>query len=143
MTGPDTLSEDVQDALEECCDQGNEALDEGEFREAVAFFEQALKMLPSPAEEWEPYGWLQGALGDAYYGMRDFGRALDYFHTAHMFAGPDEVPPFVLLRLGQCHRRLGDAKNAAECLLRAYLLEGEDIFEDKDDFAFLKEAVPL
>ena len=141
---PDTLSEDVQEALEELCDQGNEAMDEGEFQEAVAFFEQALAILPAPAEEWEPYGWLQAALGDACYGMYEYDRALDYFHKAYTFAGPEEVNPFVLLRLGQCYRRLGNAGNAKEYLLRAYMLEGEDIFADEaEDFAFLKESVPL
>ncbi|MCC8193964.1 MAG: tetratricopeptide repeat protein [Deltaproteobacteria bacterium] len=144
MTDPDTLSEDIQDALEELCDQGNEAMDEGEFPEAVSFFEQALEILPAPAEEWEPYGWLQAALGDAYFGMRDYGTALDYFQKAYAFAGPEDVNPFVLLRLGQCSRHLGDARNATEYLLRAYMLEGEAIFEeDPEDFAFLKATATL
>lgn len=144
MTDPDTLSEDIQDALEELCDQGNEAMDEGEFKEAVAFFEQALAVLPQPAEEWEPWGWLQAALGDAYYSMKDYAPALGYFQKAYTFAGPEEVNPFVLLRLGQCCRHLGDEKNAAEYMLRAYMLEGEDIFENEaDDFAFLKKTTPL
>lgn len=144
MTNPDTLSEDIQEALEELCDQGNEAMDEGEFREAVDFFERALGILPAPAEEWEPYGWLQAAIGDAYYGMEDFPAALDYFQKAHAFAGPDDVNSFVLLRLGQCCRRAGDNTNAAEYLLRAYMLDGEDIFRDEEgDLAFLKSNVPL
>ena len=144
MTYSDTLSEDIQNALEELCDQGNEAMDEGEFQEAVSFFTQALEILPEPADEWEPYGWLQAALGDAYYGMRDYAAALDFFHKAYAFAGPEEVNAFVLLRLGQTNRRLDDAKNAVEYLLRAYMLEGEDIFEEsEDDFAFLKASVPL
>lgn len=139
-----TLSEDIQDALEELCDQGNEAMDEGEFQEAMAFFEKALTLLPAPADAWEPYGWLQAALGDAAYGMENFKDALDYFQKAYAFAGPEEVSPFVLLRLGQCCRNLGEAENAVEYLLRAYILEGDDIFEDDpEDFAFLKKAVPL
>ena len=144
MTDQDILSEEIQDSLEELCDQGNEAMDEGEFREAIGFFEQALRILPEPAEEWEPYGWLQAALGDAYYGMEHYSLAMDYFHRAYTFAGPDDVSPFVLLRLGQCYRRAGDTVNATEYLLRAYMLAGEDIFTDEEqDFAFLKSAVPL
>ena len=140
----DFLSEDIQDALEELCDQGNEAMDDGEFLEAIGFFERALAILPKPADEWEPYGWLQAAIGDAYYGMDEFPEALDHFHRAYTFAGPDEVNPFVLLRLGQCYRRLNDRENAAEYLLRAYMLEGEDLFaEEAEDLAFLKTAVPL
>ncbi len=143
MTDPDTLSEDIQDTLEELCDQGNEAMDEGDFKEAVAFFEQALAVLPAPAKEWEPWGWLQGALGDAYYGMKDYARAMEYFQKAYGFAGPEDVTPFVLLRLGQCCRRLGDDKNAAAYLHSAYMLEGEGIFDgDAEDFAFLKKSVP-
>jgi len=144
MIDSDTLSEDIQDALEELCDQGNEAMDEGEFQEAVSFFMQALDILPDPADEWEPYGWLQAALGDAYYNMRQYETALDYFRKAYAFAGPEEVNAFVLLRLGQSFRKLGDDKNATEYMLRAYMLEGEDIFEEnQNDFAFLKAAVPL
>lgn len=141
---PDTLSEDIQEALEELCDQGNEAMDEGEFREALVFFERALGILPAPAEEWEPYGWLQAAIGDAYYGMENFSASLDCFHKAYAFTGPDDVTPFVLLRLGQCSRRTGDDASAVEYLLRAYRLDGEDLFpDDEDDLAFLKKAVPL
>lgn len=141
---PGELSEDIRDALEEICDQGNEAMDEGNPGEAVVFFQQALDILPKPAEEWEAYGWIQSALGDAHFAMSDFPKSLSYFHTACAFAGPEESNPFVLLRLGQCYRRLGDEKNAAEYLLRAYMLEGEDIFEEElDDLAFLKKSVPL
>ena len=144
MMYSDTLPEDIRDALDELCDQGNEAMDEGEFQEAVSFFTQALEILPEPADEWEPYGWLQAALGDAHYNMRDYETALDYFHKAYAFAGPEEVNAFVLLRLGQSSRKLGDEKNATEFMLRAYMLEGEEIFEeDQDDFAFLKASLPL
>ena len=144
MTNPDTLSEDIQDALEEFCNQGNEALDENEFEEAAVFFEQALAVLPEPAEEWEPWGWIQGALGDAHYGMQDYTRALEYFQNAYTFAGPEEVTPFVLLRLGQCCRRIGDNENAAKYLHHAYMLEGEGIFDDEAaDLTFLKKSVSL
>ena len=144
MTDSDTLSEDIQNALEEFCDQGNEAMDEGDFQEAISFFEQALDLLPNPADDWEPYGWLQAALGDAYYGMQQYKTAMEYFQKAYAFAGPEEVNPFVLLRLGQIARQLDDAKNATEYLLRAYMLEGEDIFEgSEEDYAFLKASVPL
>ena len=144
MTQPDELSEDIQDALEEICDQGNEAMDEGNPAEAIVFFQQALELLPKPVEEWEVYGWLQAALGDAYFALRDYEKAREYFHKAYTFAGPEDVNPFVLLRLGQSYKQLHDEKNATEYLLRAYMLEGEDIFEeDREDFAFLKDNVDL
>ena len=144
MSSSDELSLDIQDALEEICDQGNEAMDEGNPEEALLFFRRAMQLLPEPVEEWEAYGWLQAAIGDAHYAMNDFSLARDHFHAAYTFAGPEEVNAFVLLRLGQSYRRLGDDKNATEYLLRAYMLDGEDIFaNDPDEFVFLRTAVPL
>lgn len=138
------LPEDIREALDEMCEQGTEALDEHDPEEALLFFRQAARLLPEPAEKWEAYGWLCAAQGDAHYALGDFASALDEFHKAHRLAEPGESLPFVLLRLGQCYRRLHDTKNAAEYLLRAYMLAGEDLFaEDQDDLAFLQDAVPL
>ena len=40
--------------------------------------------------------------------------------------------PFVWLRLGQSAFELGNAKQATDALLSAYMLEGDEIFEDED-----------
>jgi tetratricopeptide (TPR) repeat protein len=78
------------------------------------------------------------------YSMGNFESALELFQEAYNLSAPEEVNPFILLRLGQCYRRLGNDTNAAEYLLRVYMLEGEDIFEEEeDDFVFLKNTVPL
>lgn len=144
MSDSDVLSEDIQDALEELCDQGNEAMDEGDPEEALIFFQRAVDLLPPPAEEWEPWGWLQAAIGDAHYAMGKPDKALYFFLKAYTFADPEEATPYLLLRLGQTYRRTGDMEKAREFLLRAYQLEGKDLFnEDQEDYAFLRENVPL
>lgn len=43
-----------------------------------------------------------------------------------------EVNPFVLMRLGQSAYEL-NKDNSKEYLLKAYMLEGEAIFEDQDN----------
>lgn len=142
MTHPEELPEDIQDALEEICDQGNEAMDEGEPEEALVFFRQALEILPQPAEDWEVFGWLQAAMGDARFTLRDYDAALDHFEKAAAYAGEEENP-FVLMRLGQIYRRLGKENIAVDYLQRAYGIDGEALFdEDPDDLAFLKRAQP-
>lgn len=143
MSSPDELSEEIRDALEELCDQGSESLDEGDPEEAIMFFQRALALLPPPAEEWEPYGWLQAAIGDAWYILGNITEAEAFFRTAHDFAGPDEVSSFVLLRCGQCARRLGSLDAAAGYLRAAYTLDGDAVFaDDPDDLAFLNQAAP-
>ena len=140
---PQELPEDIQDALEEICDQGNEAMDEGNPEEALVFFRQALEILPPPAEDWEVYGWIQAAMGDAKFALHAYNEALEHFDRAAAYAGEDENP-FVLMRIGQCYRRLKDEANAAEYLQRAFAIDGEDIFdEDPDDLAFLKRVNPV
>lgn len=51
--------------------------------------------------------------------------------------------PFILLRLGQSFLENNDTKQAKEFLLRAYMLEGENIFEEEDEkyFQFLQTNV--
>lgn len=138
------LPEDTREALDEICEQGNEAMDENDPEEALLFFRQAVELLPEPANKWEAYGWLCVAQGDAFYAMDDFESAHEQFREAYDLSTPEDVNSFVLLRLGQCCRRLGNDTDAAEYLHRAYMAAGEDIFEEEaDDLAFLQKTVPL
>ncbi len=41
--------------------------------------------------------------------------------------------PFVMLRLGECCLEIGDEKNVAEYLLKAYMFERREIFEPDED----------
>ena len=41
--------------------------------------------------------------------------------------------PFIMLRLGECCLEIGDEKNAIEYLLRAYMMEGKEIFEPDEN----------
>jgi hypothetical protein len=55
--------------------------------------------------------------------------------------GPDALGnPFLHLRLGQCRFELGDLDRAADELARAYMADGEDVFDGEDPkyLAFLK-----
>ena len=38
-----------------------------------------------------------------------------------------------MLRLGECCLEIGDEKNAIEYLLRAYMMEGKEIFEPDEN----------
>ena len=139
MNTPDELPEDIQDALEEICDQGNEALDEGESEEALVFYRQALDILPPPAESWEVFSYIQAAMGDAFFALNEYAKALECFVTAT--ESNDDKNAFILMRMGQCHRRLGDDAAAIALLHQAYEIDGEVTFdEDPEDLAFLQSA---
>ncbi len=137
------LPEDIQEQMEALSEQGEEALDQGRFEEALDLYNQVLAILPEPREKWEAYVWLKAAMGDACFFMDRFDDGLDHFYEAYTASGPQNMNPFIVYRLGQIYRRLGDEENALEFLMRAYMLEGADIFEDEEDLVYLKNRVDL
>ena len=138
------MDSDTEDKIDALCLRGNEQIDEGNYLKAVSIFEQALQLVPEPKFEYEATGWLYVAIGDAYYFQGDHEKSLDCFHHAYRIYGVENLNPFILLRLGQCNFHLGNEKEAVDFLLRAYMLEGEDIFEDDPSFLeYLKKHVNL
>jgi tetratricopeptide (TPR) repeat protein len=125
MDLPATLADKIDTLLE----RGNVLLDDKrDWRGAVDQWRQALSLLPEPRSQWEAWTWLNASIGDA----SRTGRALEDAKAAlfDALSGPDgNTNPFILLRLGQTLVDLGDTERGIEHLLRAYMLEGEEIFE--------------
>lgn len=130
--------------IEELSELGNAAMDNGDYTKAIAYFTDALNYVPEPKEEWEATGWLHASVGDACFMQSDFEKALEHFRIAARVYG-SSPNPFVLLRYGQCFYETGDEKQAANYLLQAYMLEGDEIFSGDDPkyFRFLQSKVDL
>jgi tetratricopeptide (TPR) repeat protein len=137
------LPEEIQDQMDHLTEQGEEAMEQGLFEEALDLYNQALSILPEPREVWEAYVWLKAAMGDACFLMDRFDDSLDHFYEAYTAAGPENVNPFIVYRLGQTYRHLQDEDNAVEFLLKAFMLEGESAFEDEEDLIFLRNRIQL
>lgn len=118
---------------------GNEEIDNQNYEHAIGWFSKALEVIPDPKENWEATGWLSASIGDAYFSLEAYKDGLENLHRAHGIYGPDDSNPFVLLRLGQCYFHAGDEEQAEKYLYEAYLLEGDEMFEDEPlYFNFLK-----
>lgn len=137
------LPEEVQEHMEVLSLQGEEALDQGRYEEALDLYNQALSILPEPREKWEAYVWLKAAMGDACFLLDRFDAGLDHFYEAYTSAGPKNMNPFIVYRLGQLYRRVGDEENAIEFLMKAYMLEGDSIFEDPEDLIYLRNRTDM
>jgi len=125
------LPDDIYEQVEILSEAGNDAADDDDFEEAVAQWEQALALLPEPATQWEAYVWLKASIGDGYYHLDDFASAKSHLYDA--LNGPDgHESSFVHYLLGKTLIRLDDDKGV-ESLLKAYMLEGVDIFDSDDD----------
>lgn len=130
-----TLDDKIYEEITTLCKQGEDFLEENEDNEALKCFNKALNLVPSPKTDWEASLWIYSALGDIYYLESEEKKALEHFHSAYNCPDGTENP-FVLLRLGQCYFDLDDFDKAKEFLFRAYMMEGEEIFEEEDEEYF-------
>jgi len=122
----------LDDQIDFLVSEGNDRLDEEDIEGAIAKWTQALTLLPEPKADWEAFIWLSTSLGDAHYRRKRYGLARHHFLDAlNAPGGIDNL--FIHYRLGQCQLKLGERAKAMEELLKAYMLDGEDIFTMEDD----------
>ncbi|WP_156398920.1 MULTISPECIES: tetratricopeptide repeat protein [unclassified Methylobacterium] len=124
---PDAIFKDVED-LSEC---GNTHMQAGLYDAAVVVWQQALRLLPPPQAQWDAALWLHASIGDAFRAKGEIAAALDSFQNAARCAD-GAVNPFVLFSIGACNVDSGHEDVAVDPFLRAYMLEGEGIFEGQD-----------
>ena len=124
----DRLTERVAARVEQLCDFGDEQADDGDYRGALETWSAALELLPAPRTDWGEATWLYAAIGDAHIQLGEDTAAqaalLDALSSPHGAA-----TGYVHYLLGVSMLRTGDAR-AIDHLVRAYALEGRDIFDD-------------
>jgi len=127
---PISLPPRIAERIDSLSEQGNALLEgEGDWRGAVAAWRSALAALPDPKSQWEAWSWLNASIGEALRVGGDLGGARAAFVDASN--GPEGYAnPFILLRLGQTLVDLGEEAEGCERLLRAYMLEGDEIFAE-------------
>jgi len=110
---------------------GDSYYDRDQYDKAVFSYLDALALVPDPKQDWEAGTWLYSALGDALFMQQRYEDSLAAFRSAEKC--PDGMDnAFVVLMIGECSYELHDRKQAREYLLKAYMLEGEAIFETQD-----------
>nr|WP_237072653.1 MULTISPECIES: hypothetical protein [Rhodobacterales] len=80
--------------------------------------------------------WLYASLGDAYRAKNDHENALSAFQSANA-SGDGAMNAFVQFGLGVSLYDLDRKDEATNPLLRAYMMEGRDIFKE-EPFGYLK-----
>jgi len=136
------LPDEVFAAISKLRDQGNTSLQSGDFTSAYAYYYDAWKQLPEPANKWGAGLWLISAMGDAKFHLKEFSQSRELFQQAiDYYRG--EGNPVVHMRAGQCALELADEEGAAQQLARAFSIAGKDIFSNEDVkyYEFLRERV--
>ena len=139
------ISEENSEKINELCQEGNELFDRENYHQAIGVWQTALDLVPEPKQFYGESQWIEVAIGDAYFAMKQYADALTFFESAKGNIENNAYEnPFICLRLGQCYLEQDDIKNAQEFLLRAYMFEGKEIFEEEDTkyFDFLQKNIP-
>ncbi len=130
----DELTPQIKAKLDELAEKGNQLEDEERYEEAIEAWQEGLDLIPALQEYYSETVWFLAAVGDVYFKKGMYPQAHECFDKARgNLSGEGYGNPFVMLRLGECCLEIGDEKNAAEFLLRAYMMEGKEIFEPDED----------
>ncbi len=130
----DELTPQIKAKLDELAEKGNQLEDEERYEEAIEAWQEGLDLIPAPQEYYSETVWFLAAVGDVYFKKGMYPQAHECFDKARgNLSGEGYGNPFVMLRLGECCLEIGDEKNAAEFLLRAYMMEGKEIFEPDEN----------
>lgn len=125
------LDEELYQKVTVLSEDGNNHFDKEEWEQAIKLFYEALGLLPKPVTQWEAALWLNASIGDAFFQEGSYAAAKEALLDA--LNCPDgHNNPFVQLRLGETLYELDDTEGAKEHLLRSYMLEGIEVFEDED-----------
>ncbi len=128
------MNEELPDAIFEqvttLAESGNTALDYDDPAEAISCWRQALKLLPSPELQWSAAMWLHASIGDAQRQQGELEPAVSSFQSAAAADGGAENA-FVQFGLGATLLDLHRREEATDPLLRAYMLAGDEIFQDQ------------
>lgn len=126
---PELNSEQAAE-VERLAESGNGSYDDDHLDEALIVWNRALNIIPDPKTDFEEALWLYTSIADVEFELERYEDSFSTFQAAYKSPGGVENP-FICLRLGQLYLKLNDAARATEFLLRAYMLDGEDVFEDE------------
>lgn len=126
------------------CANGDELAKKNVFEAAVAEYNKAWALVPDPKNDWNASTWILAAIADACFlgGYKTSAmEALRYVMTCPGAVGN----PFLHLRYGQVLFDAGEADQAADELMRAYMGGGAEMFapEDSRYLEFLKTRADL
>jgi len=134
----------IYERITALCSKGDRLAEAHAFEDAIARYNEAWTLVPDPKNEWNASTWILAAIADASFlgGYKSSAlEALQYAMTCPGAVGN----PFLHLRYGQVLFDRGEADQAADELMRAYMGAGEEIFASEDPryLDFLKTRANL
>lgn len=125
------LDDAIHAQITELSKSGDAKAENGDYAAALNDYWAAFDLLPEPKTDWDAATWLFAAIGDANFLGRDYQAGVDNLSNAMHCPGAIGNP-FLHMRLGQCQYEVSNMDRAADELMRAYAIQGEEIFEGEN-----------
>jgi tetratricopeptide (TPR) repeat protein len=128
---PDDLYDEIMSHLND----GDREAGELNYESALPFYELAESKLPVEKKDSSLALHIYTALGDCFFNLEEYEDAAHAYNQA-LQCSDGTGNGYVWLGMGQAFFELGQIDKARNALLSAYMLEGEEIFEDEDEKYF-------
>ena len=125
------LPETIAGQVDQLAMRGDVLAEQGNLPEAIKIYEKGLAIIPKPKPEYEATLWFLVAIGDAYWYLQNWKKALTYFDRSLKAAGGEDNP-FVHLRRGQLFYELREMDTAKQELILGLDAAGKELFEEED-----------
>lgn len=128
--------------INKIAEEGNELYKCGDLDNALKKYFEGYNLIPNPKNIYSESSWFEVAIGDIFFDNKNFKEALEYYEKSkNNITGNGINNPYILFKYGASAFELGRNSLANEFLLRAYMLSGDDIFNDYDKkyFEFIKQ----
>ena len=126
------LSAAEEAQIQQLVDRANDLDDEDRYAESEPLLLEALQLIPDPKEQSGLSVQVYGALGDDYWSQGRLPQAENALRFALLCSG-GLTNPFIWMRLGQTlYDQHGVTDESVDALLRAYMLDGAQVFETED-----------
>lgn len=123
------LKDDVYNEVLRLSKIGNANYEEGQLKESISKYKEALKLLPSPKYEWDSFSWLTNNIGISYFDMEDWAMAQKYFR-ASLLTPQGMEDGLIWFYSGICLEHLSFERESKDAFLRAYTID-KQLFEDE------------
>lgn len=125
------LDDKIHGEVKRLSNLGNMQKEAGDVDLAIATWREALMLLPDPKVEWDAAMWLHASIGEAKYETQNLPAALAEFRAAEN-SGKGFSNAFVQIHIGMILYDEEQIQESVNPLLRAYMMEGLDIFSYYD-----------
>lgn len=125
------LSNELYNQIVSELEQGDQYAETEQHNEAIKKYETVLNLVPFQKENWEVSLHIYTAMADSYFNLGNYQQASNNYEQA--LKCPDGLDNgYVWLGLGEAFYELENMNKAKDALISAYMLEGEEIFEEED-----------